>query len=164
MACGLYSRSMVVTLGFTLLLAALGCPGGRSEPPEAAAAATIDPRTPVVLPAADQQAVLREMRQMLGAVAGVLAAAATGDTGALVAAVAPVGSAASVDPALDSVLPATWKELAQRTHHGFDSLAATVRRTHEKRALQDTVLVRVAQLIGSCTSCHETYRVTLSGE
>ena len=163
MVCGLKRRLIAGTLGFTLLLTALGCPGGRSEPAEAAGAATIDPRTPVVLPAADQQAVLREMRQMLGAVAGVLAAAAKSDTVALVAALAPAGSAAAADPALDSVLPTTWKELAQRTHLGFDSLAATVRRTHEP-ALKDTVLVRVAQLIGSCTACHETYRVTLPEE
>jgi cytochrome c556 len=117
-----------------------------------------------MLPAEGQQAVLREMRQMLGAIGGVLAAAARGDTAALVAAVAPAGSAAAADPALDSVLPTAWKELAQRTHLGFDSLAATVRRTHDRRALQDAVMMRVAQLIPSCTACHETYRITLIDE
>jgi len=144
-----------------VLFATLGCNGGERERPPAAASASIDPRTAVILPADGQQAVLREMRQMLGALGGAMAAAATGDTAALLAAVAPAGSAAAADPALEALLPTEWKELAERTHGGFDSLAAAVRRTRGERPLKDTVLVRLAELTGSCTACHETYRVTV---
>lgn len=150
-----------VPAGFMVLvslLVTLACKGGPREPP-AAAGTSIDQRTAVVLPAEDQQAVLREMRQMLEAVGGVMAAAAKGDTAALLAAVAPAGSAAAADPAIEARLPAAWKELAERTHSGFDSLAAAVRRTRGSPALRDTVLVRLAGLSGSCAACHEMFRV-----
>lgn len=157
------SRAPVMrgVIALAALFAVLGCRGGPREPPAAQAGASIDPRTAVALPANGQQAVLREMRQMLGAVGGAMGAAARGDTAALLAAVAPAGSAAAADPALEALLPTAWKGLAERTHGGFDSLAAAVRRTHGGRALEDTVLVRLAQLSGSCTACHETFRVTV---
>jgi|WetSurMetagenome_2_1015567.scaffolds.fasta_scaffold08440_9 cytochrome c556 len=143
------------------LFATLGCKGGPRDQPVVAASASIDPRTAVVLPADGQQAVLREMRQMLGALGGAMAGATTGDTAALLAAVAPAGSAAAADPALEALLPTGWKELAERTHAGFDSLASAVRRTRGRQPLQDTVLVRLAELTESCTACHETFRVTV---
>jgi cytochrome c556 len=152
---------IVDVFAFAALFATLGCEAGGRDQPAVAASTAIDPRTAVVLPADGQQAVLREMRQMLGALGGAMAGAATGDTAALLAAVAPVGSAAAADPALEALLPTAWKELAERTHSGFDSLAAAVRRTHGGRPLKDTVLVRLAALIGPCTACHETFRVTV---
>jgi cytochrome c556 len=101
------------------------------------------------------------MRQLLGAVGGAMAGAANGDTSVVLAALAPAGSAAAADPALEAILPAGWKELAERTHSDFDSLAAAVRRTRAPQELKDTVLVRLARLSGGCASCHETYRVTV---
>jgi cytochrome c556 len=101
------------------------------------------------------------MRQMLGSIGGAMSAAAKGDSTALQAALAPAGSAAAADPAIEALLPAQWKELAERTHGGFDSLAIAARGASNPAALKDTVLVRLAQISGSCTSCHETYRVTV---
>jgi cytochrome c556 len=101
------------------------------------------------------------MRQMLGAIGGALSGAARQDTSAVLAALAPAGSAAAADPALEAMLPATWKELAERTHGGFDSLAAAVRRTRTGPALKDTVLAGVARITGSCTACHETFRMSI---
>lgn len=135
-----------------------GCTGGTREPAVAAAA---DARTAVSLPAEAQQAVLHEMRQMLSAMGGAMAAAAKGDTAALFASLTPAGSAAAADPAIEALLPTAWKELADRTHGGFDSLAATARRTRDAGSLKDTVLVRLALVSGSCTSCHEMFRVTV---
>lgn len=143
------------------LFAALGCKAERQEPAVAVAGASIDTRTAVVLPADGQQAVLREMRQMLGAMGGAMAAAVNGDTTALLAALAPAGSAAAADPAIEALLPAAWKELAERTHGGFDSLTTAVRQTRGKPALKDTVLVRLAQISAACTACHEAFRVTV---
>jgi cytochrome c556 len=161
MICRSKATFMSGIIALAALFSALGCKGEPREPPPVAAAESSDPRTAVVLPADGQQAVLREMRQMLSAVGGAMAAAATGDTAALLAAVAPAGSAAAADPAIEALLPPAWKELAERTHGGFDSLAAAVRRTPGKQELKDTVLVRLAHLNGSCTACHETYRVTV---
>jgi cytochrome c556 len=157
------SRSKVRPMAISLTLAALLTPAGCRSAPEQPPAppASIDPRTPVPLPAEAQQAVLREMRQLLGAVGGALAGAANGDTASVIAALAPAGSAAAADPALEALLPAGWKELAERTHSDFDSLVAAVRRTRGSQALKDTVLVRLARLSGGCAACHETYRVTI---
>jgi cytochrome c556 len=161
MSCRFTARSLVSIMVLAALSATLGCEGGPRKPPAVAAGTSVDPRTAVVLPSDDQQAVLLEMRQMLGAVGGVMTAAAKGDTAALFAAVAPAGSAAAADPAIEARLPAAWKELAERTHRGFDSLAAAVRQTHGRPALKDTVLVRLARLSASCTACHEMFRVTV---
>jgi cytochrome c556 len=148
-------------LASVVVLFALGCSGASREPATATPDATLDKRTAVALPADGQQAVLDEMRQMLGAMGGAMSAAAQGDTTALLAALLPAGSAAAADPAIEELLPAEWKELAERTHGAFDSLAVAVRRTRSPQALKDTVLVRLAQISGSCTACHDTYRVTV---
>lgn len=154
------SRSPVLVLALVALSAVLACRSERREPADDVAASP-DKRTAVVLPAEAQQAVLHEMRQMLGAMGGAMTAAVTGDTTALLAALMPAGSAAAADPAIDALLPPAWKELAERTHGGFDSLSAAVRKARGSQALKDTVLVRLAQLSASCTSCHETFRVTV---
>jgi cytochrome c556 len=157
------SRTSLLTGALALagLLPALGCEGGSRTPAAVPTQASIDGRSAVALPVDGQQAVLREMRQMLTALGEVMAAAASEDTVALLGALAPVGSAAAADPALEALLPTAWKDLAERTHGGFDSLAAAIRRTHGSGALKDTVLVRLAQLSGSCTACHETFRLVI---
>ena len=157
-----YLSRLSVVAGI-IVMASLGCDSGQREQPAVAspAVASIDKRTPVPLPADAQQAVLREMRQMLGAVGGAMDAAAKGDTAAVLAAIAPARSAAAADPAIEALLPPEWKELAERTHGGFDSLAVAVSRTHGPAALKDTVLTHLARVSGSCTSCHETFRVVV---
>jgi cytochrome c556 len=161
MSYAIRGRSMRVTVGLTGLLASLACDSTPKAAEKAVSSSTKDPRTPVALPADGQQAVLHEMRQMLGAIGGALSAAARADTGAVIAALAPAGSAAAADPALEALLPTTWKELAERTHGGFDSLTVAVRRARTGMGLKDTVLVGVARISGSCTACHEAFRITL---
>lgn len=154
-------RAGRLTVGLTGLLASLACDSTPKAAKNAVSATWKDPRTAVALPADGQQAVLREMRQMLGAVGGAMSAAAREDTGAVIAALAPAGSAAAADPALEALLPLKWKELAERTHGGFDSLTTAVRRTRTGQELKDTVLVGVARISGSCTACHEEFRITV---
>lgn len=156
--CGRWVR---VTVALTALLASLACDSTPKAAENAAPPTTKDPRTPVALPAEGQQAVLREMRQMLAAIGGALSAAAREDTGAVLAALAPAGSAAAADPAIEALLPATWKELAERTHGGFDSLTTAVRGARTGPGLKDTVLAGIARVSGSCTACHETFRITV---
>ena len=154
-------RATRVAVALTGYLALLAC-GSRSDTATTAdTSATKDPRTAVALPAEGQQAVLKEMRQMLGAIGGALSAAARADTGAVLAALAPAGSAAAADPALEALLPAAWKELAERTHGGFDSLSMAVRAARSGIGVRDTVSAGLARIIGSCTACHDTYRVTV---
>jgi cytochrome c556 len=157
----LSGRSVRVTVALTALLSSLACDSTPKAADKVAPPTTEDPRTPVPLPADGQQAVLREMRQMLAAIGGALSAASRGDSAAVIAALAPAGSAAAADPAIEALLPTTWKELAERTHGGFDSLTAAVRRAPTGPGLKDTVLVGIARISGSCTSCHESFRVTV---
>ena len=153
---------MRVTVISACLAFVVGCDSAPKAAEENAPAAATDPRTPVSLPADGQQAVLQEMRQMLGAMGGALTGAVRGDTAAVLAALAPAGSAAAADPTLEALLPGEWKELAERTHGGFDTLAAGVRHTQTPSALKDTVLTGLARITGSCTACHETFRITIS--
>ena len=156
-----HRRSSRIALALTALPLSLACNSAPKAADTVASPTTKDSRTPVALPADGQQAVLREMRQMLGAIGGALSAAARADTGAVLAALSPAGSAAAADPALEALLPTTWKELAERTHGGFDSLSGAVRRARTGPALKDTVLVGVARISGSCTACHEAFRITV---
>ena len=150
-----------VTAVLATLLTSLACDSTPKAAKDTAGPTSRDPRTAVVLPADGQQAVLREMRQMLAAIGGALSAAAREDSAAVIAALAPAGSAAAADPAIEALLPAPWKELAERTHGGFDSLSAAVRRAPTRSGLKDTVLVGIARVSGSCTACHEAFRITL---
>lgn len=101
------------------------------------------------------------MRQLLAAISGALAGAADRDTAAILAAVIPAGSAAAADPALEALLPPAWKELAERTHAAFDTLATAVRRPQAVATLKDTVLVRLSRATTHCAACHEMFRVTV---
>lgn len=154
-------RPVQSMIALAALSAAFACGSTPKAARDTVVTTTKDARTAVALPPEAQQAVLREMRQMLAAIGGSLAAAAREDSGAVLAALTPAGSAAAADPAIEAMLPATWKELAERTHGGFDSLSAAVRRTRSGPALKDTVLAGVARVSGSCTACHETFRVTV---
>lgn len=141
-----------------LLMMALGCTA--SERAESTAEPDrLDARTPVELPAEADDAVRREMRAMLAALSGAMAATVRGDTAALLAALAPGGTAAAADPEIEALLPEAWKELAERTHAGFDSLSLAVRRTQARASLSDTVLTRLAHITATCSACHAEFRL-----
>ena len=152
---------MIVTLLFAILAAALGWYLAGRRGPEMAITTSGDRRTALSLPDEARQAVLQEMRQMLGAIGGAMTAATSGDTTALVAALAPAGSAAAADPTIEALLPPAWKKLAEATHGGFDSLATALRHTRSTRERNDTLLAGLARVSNSCMACHETFRIEL---
>ncbi len=112
-----------------------------------------DSRAAVPLTAEQRDAVLTEMRTLLGSVNGVLAAEARSDSAGVRAAASASGSAAAADPALENLLPAAWLQLAMQTHAGFDSLAAAAGRG------RDPVLIRLGGITGRCVTCHAMYRL-----
>jgi cytochrome c556 len=139
------------TLRLALLAAALaGCGGGREAAPAA------DARTAVPLDAAQRQAVVVEMRTLLGSVDGVVRGLNAGDTAAIKAAALRAGSVDAADAALERILPADWMRLAIATHTGFDSLAAAAT---ARGAMRETVLARLAAITPQCVSCHALYRL-----
>lgn len=111
-----------------------------------------DIRQTLTVPTEARDAVLAEMRIMLGAMQGVLEATASGDTAALRVAARPAGMAMAADHSLEALLPPAWMRLAMITHRAFDSLPAT---GHDQQA----TVAALARLTGGCNSCHATYRL-----
>lgn len=116
-----------------------------------------DTRKPVVVPGPARATVLAEMRQMLEAVNGVLAASVPFDRAAVREAALSGGTRIAVDrdPAMAERLPDAFVELGASTHRDFDALAETV----AAGASRDTVLSRLANLTAKCVACHATYRL-----
>ncbi len=133
-----------------VVLAALlsGC---RSTPPSG------DSRLRITLTEEQRLAVISEMNTMLRSVHGSLAAIAHDSAAALTAAAHASGMAAAADPALESGLPAPWKQYAETVHGGFDRLAATG--PGAGPALRDSALARLERVTNGCVACHATYRI-----
>ena len=112
-----------------------------------------DPRTAIELPVEARDAVMLEMRTMLGSVNGILIGQAKGDTAAVRQAALASGTAAAADPALERFLPEAWLKLAMSTHQGFDELAGSPVKSG------DSVTARLARVTGNCVACHAAYRL-----
>jgi len=119
-----------------------------------------DSRTAIAVPEAGREMVRREMRQMLSALHGVLAATLNEDLAGAAEAARAGGMAVAVDtdPAVASRLPEEFERLGVATHTAFDDLARAV----EAGATGDTVVARLGRLTSNCVSCHETYRLVAS--
>ena len=116
-----------------------------------------DTRTPVEVSAATRAVVLREMRTMLRAVQGTVAAAANHDTAAIRSSAATAGLVAATenDPTVQQELGSDFVMLGMRTHASFDSLAME----GPNASSPDVVLRRMAGIMGNCVGCHEQYRL-----
>ncbi len=118
-------------------------------------AASTDTRTPITVPIQGRDAVLSEMRAMLGSVSGILDAVSRADTAALRHAATASGMAAAADPSLARYLPEGFLKLGMNTHQQFDSLARVI----PSGAWKDTVAAGLARLTTNCVSCHAMYRL-----
>ena len=137
----------------TLLLFVLAAACQRRTPePE-----TTDSRQAVTLPPEARDAVLAEMRTMLGSLDGVVSGLARGDSAAIRRAAAASGLATAADPHLEELLPEQFLTWGMATHQQFDSLAASAARG----APADTPLAQLGRITQLCVSCHATYRIAL---
>ncbi len=123
--------------------------------PEPAVVTSADHRIAVRLPVAARDAVLAEMRTMLGSVQGVLDGAARSDTAAVRTAAKASGLVMAADPALEGMLPEEFLRLGMRTHQAFDTLAATA------SAGAAPAVARLAEIASGCVACHAAYRLEL---
>lgn len=114
-------------------------------------------RRTLVLPAKGREAVLKEMRLMLEALNGVIAATARGDRRAMAREARSGGTVIAVDtdPAIAKRLPKEFVSLGSATHHHFDSLAVKI----ESGISRDSVLSELGSLTNKCVACHSGYRV-----
>jgi cytochrome c556 len=143
-----------------LVLAVAGCAATSDRPAhEHGAAAThghqaTDARRQISLTPAERDAVLAEMRTMLGSVSGVLHGLTAQDRQAIENAARASGMVMAVDPMLKQKLPQQFLELGMATHRKFDQLADLARTP----APADEVLRSLADVTTSCVACHAMYR------
>lgn len=152
-------RGVAMVLAVVLAAASLAAPA--RLPAQEGAAAAGEEREAIVVPEAGRTAVLREMRQMLTALNGVLTAMAAGDRAAVAEAARSGGTRIAVDRGggLTDVLPEAFMRLGMSTHRGFDGLAAAA----ERGVSRDSLLARMGTLTSKCVSCHASYRLEASG-
>lgn len=119
----------------------------------------MDKRVQIEVSSATRFAVLTEMRTMLRAVQGIVAAASNQDTAEVrkAAATAGIAAASETDPTAQRELGSDFVMLGMRTHASFDSLAADVSTTKD----QAVVLRRMAGVMGNCVGCHEQFRLVV---
>lgn len=149
-------RAGVIT-AVALILAVAGCAGRPTQEhaaPARHAHQVTDSRQQIALTPAERDAVLAEMRMMLGSVSGILHGLAANDRQAIEKAARASGMAMAVDPSLEQKLPRPFLELGMATHKKFDQLADLA----ETRAAADEVVRSLADVTTSCVACHAMYR------
>ena len=146
---------LVVWTLFNIALTYRAMPGGRDAGPAAPLPAAGDGRTAVVVPVEARDAILGEMRLMLGAVQGVLAGASDADTAAIRTAAAKAGVVMAADPQLEQLLPGAFLRYGRPTHRAFDSLAA-----HAADG-PDAAIRGLTNITETCVTCHAAYRLEL---
>ena len=121
-----------------------------------------DTRQTIVLPEEARRTVLHEMRLMLEALHGVLAASAETDRERMAEEALSGGTriAVDTDPAVAKRLPEEFIRLGSGTHRAFDDLAEYIR----AGASRDSVLSRLGALTSKCVACHASYRVVTPDE
>ena len=140
-----------------LIMGTGGCAGRPTDEHRAApmhAHQATDNRRQVTLTAAERDAVLAEMRMMLGSVSGVLHGLTANDREAVEKAARASGMAMAVDPSLEQKLPRPFLELGMATHRKFDQLADLVK----TGVPADQVVRSLADVTTSCVACHALYR------
>jgi hypothetical protein len=123
-------------------------------PPTVEAQQVTDTRQRVALTSAERDAVLAEMRLMLGSVSGVLQGLAADDRAAVEKAARASGMVMAVDPRLKQKLPRQFLEMGMATHRKFDQLADAAK----GGAPSDQALRSLADLTTHCVACHAMYR------
>jgi hypothetical protein len=142
-----------------LIRALTGCTGSRGSAPHTHGAVSGPPQVPetrrqVSLTPGERDAVLAEMRMMLGSVSGVLHGLVANDHQAIEKAARASGMAMAVDPTLEQKLPKPFLELGMATHKQFDQLADLAR----ARTPGDQLTRSLADVTTSCVACHAMYR------
>ncbi|MFN2309686.1 MAG: hypothetical protein ABR553_08120 [Gammaproteobacteria bacterium] len=117
-----------------------------------------DGRAEIVLPAADRDLVLTEMRGFLSAVQGVTAALSRDDLALVAEQARGMGMAAvgQLPVSLMQALPLEFKTLGHSVHADFDQLALDA----EKLGDREHSLRQLGDILGKCVACHATYRLS----
>ncbi|MDH5772069.1 MAG: hypothetical protein OEY84_02935 [Rhodospirillaceae bacterium] len=119
-----------------------------------------DGRQAIVLEPAERDFILGEMRGFLVAVQEIISAANQNNMDSVKETAHRVGRAEveGVPPETMLKLPMAFKQLGMSTHEGFDEvgLAAEIG--------PEAVMEALDTNLGKCIACHESYRLTVSGQ
>jgi hypothetical protein len=122
----------------------------------------MDGRTEIVLTPVERDLVLREMRDLLKAVHGVVTGVSDPAQGMKeaerAARAAGMSMAADVDPAIMLKLPLPFKQMGMSVHKDMDALADAIVQKEEPGKL----LGRVSSITARCTTCHDLYRFSIA--
>lgn len=119
-----------------------------------------DGRISVKLTKDEKNRILGEMRLLLSGVQMILAAALDNDLKVVEKTAASLGMKVAVDedPALLTKLPIDLKKIGLGVHKRFDKLAAKA----HSGATKEEVIREVSDIMLTCVSCHEAYRLDIS--
>ena len=117
-----------------------------------------DKRQAIALPADQRDAVLKDMRNMLAAMQGVMEGAARMDVPRVRAAAQAAGTTALAgrDSAIDAQLPLEFRKRSLETYAMFDAMSEAIRGF----TARDTALAYLSRISQQCVSCHAQYRLT----
>ncbi len=117
-----------------------------------------DGRTAIVLQPAERDLVLSEMRGLLVAAQGIVAAASNSDMqqAGMAAGKAGMAAAADVNPALMAKLPLEFKRLGMSVHHDMDEIAWIA---GEGKTSAGDILKMTAVTMNKCIACHATWQL-----
>ncbi len=120
------------------------------------AAQAEDKRSAILMPAAEQQLVLQEMRGFLETVQAITAALAEEDFSAVAEAARKAGMAEArkTMPRLRPLLPEGFRRMGHSAHQGFDRLALDTELEDGQHTLK-----QLGEILATCNACHRTYRL-----
>ncbi len=149
-----HSRSIGFGI-FVLALGVLAGAGARSAHSHQSAAAWPQAKQQVVsLTAAQRDAQVRDMQEMLRAMQGVMDAADAMDVPKIRAAAQAAGMAGAPSGDVLGALPRDYRARLMETHAAFDAMADAVRGF----TARDSVLSHLSGISQRCVNCHAAYK------
>jgi hypothetical protein len=121
---------------------------------------TSDGRRGILLEPGERALVVQEMRRFVSGLQRLVDALARDSMHDVANAARSMGNASNdrIPGTMLGKLPLQFKALALSTHSGFDTIAMDA----EWIALPQRTLGQLAELLGNCEACHDTYRIVVT--
>lgn len=117
-----------------------------------------DTREVVQVTTAERNSILREMRQYLISLQGMMNSLSLDDLATVGVAARPLGDAAvatSATASLGNKIPEKFRQHDEKTRQAFDRIADTV----EEKGTAKEVFSGLAQVLKSCAACHSAFKM-----
>ncbi len=113
-------------------------------------------RIEIIVSPGERKFVLKEMRMMLESLQGIVMALESGDMSSLGEAAGSSGAVVlrALPPSLMAKVPPEFRSLAKDSLNIFDN----IKKSAASGAGEDKIISLLAEQLGVCTACHDTYR------